>query len=191
KQDEKTYVGWLEKAAAAHPQALPPRVALARHQLAKGDKSKALATAREAVNAQPDSPVALELLGTAQLASGDTTNALGSYRKLVERQPGQAAPLVKVATAQLAAGDAPGARKTLLDALRIQPDALDAQLMLGGLEIQGARFNEAIKLAKQAQQQHPSNPSGFILEGDTHSPLSNAHTSWPPPAHCSSANCRF
>jgi putative PEP-CTERM system TPR-repeat lipoprotein len=166
-RDEKTYVGWLEKAAAAHPQALPPRVALARHQLAKGDKGKALATAREAVSAQPDSPIALELLGTAQLAMGDATNALGSYRKLAERQPGQAAPLVKVATAQIATRDAAGARKTLQDALRIQPDALDAQLILGGLEIQGARFDEAGKLAKQAQQQHPDNPSGFILEGDT------------------------
>ncbi len=166
RQDEKTFVNWLEKAASAHPQDLLPRVVLARHLLARGDKNKALATAREAVNVQPDSPVALELLGTAQLASGDTTNALGSFRKLVERQPGQAAPLVKVATAQFAARDAAGARKTLQDALRIQPDVLDAQLMLGNIEIQGARFDEAHKLAKQVQQQHPSNPSGFVLEGD-------------------------
>jgi len=166
-KDEKTFVSWLEKAASAHPQALQPRVVLARYQLARGDKNKALATAREALNAQPDNPVVLELLGTTQLALGDTANALGSYRKLVERVPGQAAPLVKVATAQLAARDAAGARKTLQDALRIQPDALDAQLMLGSVEIQGARFDEAKKLANQVQQQHPNNPSGFILEGDT------------------------
>ncbi len=166
-KDEKTYVSWLEKAAAAHPQALQPRVALARYQLAKGDKNKALATAREAANANPDNPAALDLLGTTQLALGDTTNALGSYRKLVERQPGQAAPLVKLASVQIAAKDLPGARKTLLDALRIQPGFLDAQMMLGGVEIQGARFDEASKLAKQVQQQHPNNPSGFVLEGDT------------------------
>jgi len=166
-KDEKTFVSWLEKAASAHPQALQPRVVLARYQLARGDKNKALATAREALNAQPDNPVVLELLGTTQLALGDTTNALGSYRKLVERQPGQAAPLVRVATAQIAARDYAGARKTLQDALRIQPDALDAQLMLGSVEIQGARFDEAKKLASQVQQQHPNNPSGFILEGDT------------------------
>ncbi|KVW96876.1 XrtA/PEP-CTERM system TPR-repeat protein PrsT [Thiobacillus denitrificans] len=166
-KDEKSYVNWLEKAAAAHPQALQPRVALARYQLAKGDRNKALATAREAVNAQPDNPVALDLLGTTQLALGDTTNALGSYRKLAERMPGQAAPLVKVATAQITAKDLPGARKTLQDALRIQPDFLDAQLMLGGVEIQGARFDEASKLAKQVQQQKPDKPAGFILEGDT------------------------
>jgi len=123
--------------------------------------------AREAVNAQPDSPAALELLGTTQLALGDTTNALGSYRKLVERQPGKAAPLTKLATAQVVAKDLAGARKTLQDALRIQPDFLEAQLMLGGIEIQGARFDEAQQLARQLQQQKPDSPIGFSLEGDT------------------------
>jgi putative PEP-CTERM system TPR-repeat lipoprotein len=38
--------------------------------------------------------------------------------------------------------------------------------MLGGVEIQGARFEEAQKLAQQVQQQKPDNPAGFILEGD-------------------------
>jgi putative PEP-CTERM system TPR-repeat lipoprotein len=166
-KDEKAYVSWLEKAAGANPQALQPRMALARYQLSKGDKNKALATAREAVNAQPDNPAALELLGNTQLALGDSTNALGSYRKLAERQPGQAAPLVKVATAQIVAKDLAGARKTLQDALRIQPDFLEAQLMLGGVEIQGSRLDEAQKLAKQVQQQKPNSPAGFILEGDT------------------------
>ncbi len=39
--------------------------------------------------------------------------------------------------------------------------------MLGGVEIQGSRFDEAQKLAKQVQQQKPDSPAGFILEGDT------------------------
>jgi putative PEP-CTERM system TPR-repeat lipoprotein len=166
-KDEKNYVKWLEKAAAAHPQALQPRVALARHLLARGDKNRALAIAREAVNAQPGNPVALDLLGSTQLALGDTTNALDSYRKLVERQPSQVAPLIKLASAQIVAKDLAGARKTLQDALRIQPDLLDAQLMLGGIDIQGARFDDAHKLANQIQQQKPNSPAGFVLEGDT------------------------
>lgn len=166
-KDEKAYVNWLEKAATAHPQALQPRTALASYLLAKGDKNKALAAAREAVNVQPDNPAALDLLGTTQLALGDTTNALGSYRKLVDRQSGQAAPLVKLATAQIMSKDLAGARKSLQEALRIQPDFLEAQMMLGGVEIQGSRFDEAQKLAKQMQSQLPNNPAGAILEGDT------------------------
>ncbi|MDP1929316.1 MAG: PEP-CTERM system TPR-repeat protein PrsT [Thiobacillus sp.] len=165
-QDEKTYVVWLEKAATIHPQALQPRIALARHLLAKGDKNKALAVAREAVNAQPDNPAALDLLGTTQLALEDTPNALNSYRKLVERQPGQVTPRIKLATAQIVAKDLASARKTLQDALRIQPDFLDAQAMLVGIDIQGARLDDALKRARQVQQQKPTHPAGYILEGD-------------------------
>ena len=165
-QDEKAYVAWLEKAASIHPQALQPRIALARHLLAKGDKNKALAVAREAVNAQPDNAAALDLLGSTQLALGDTPNALNSYRKLVESQPGQAAPLVKLATAHIVAKDLTAARKTLQDALRLQPDLLDAQVMLVGIEIQSARLDDALKLARLVQQQKPNNPAGYVLEGD-------------------------
>ncbi|WP_310446489.1 XrtA/PEP-CTERM system TPR-repeat protein PrsT [Thiobacillus sp.] len=165
-QDEKAYVAWLEKAASVHPQALQPRIALARYLLAKGDRNKALSVAREAVNAQPDNAAALELLGTTQLSLGDTANALNSYRKLVERQPGKAEPLVKLAGAQIVAKDFAGARKTLQDALRIQPDLLDAQVMLVGVDIQGARLDDALKQARQVQQQKPANPAGYVLEGD-------------------------
>ncbi|MDP3126330.1 MAG: PEP-CTERM system TPR-repeat protein PrsT [Thiobacillus sp.] len=165
-QDKKAHVAWLEKAASLHPQALQPRIALARHLLATGDKNKALAVAREAVNAQPDSTAALDLLGSTQLALGDTANALNSFGKLAERQPGQAVPLAKLATAQVVARDYAAARKSLQAALRLQSDLLDAQAMLVSLDIQGGRLDEALKQARQVQQQKPANPSGYLLESD-------------------------
>lgn len=165
-KDEKSYVGWLEKAAAAQPKAVQPRIGLTRYQLAKGEKNKALATAREAYNAQPDDPVALDLLATTQLALGDTANALANFQKLVERQSGQVAPLIKLANAQIVSKDVASARTSLQEALRILPDSIDAQLMLGGVEIQAAHFDEALKFARKVQQQSPQNPAGFVLEGD-------------------------
>jgi putative PEP-CTERM system TPR-repeat lipoprotein len=166
-KDEKTYASWLEKAAAAQPQALQPRVALAHYQLAKGDRNKALATAREAVNVQPDNPVALDVLGAAQLALGDTANAIGSYRKLVELSgTNPAAPLTRLAAAQITAKQPVDARKSLHEALRAQPDLLDAQLMLGRLDIQAARYDDALKIARQIQQQKPGSAAGPLLEGD-------------------------
>lgn len=164
--DEKTHVGWLEKAAAAHPDAALPRLALARHLLARGEKSKALAAARAAVDAQPENAAALDMLGSVQLALGDTANALGAFRKLAERQPDRPTPLLKVAGAQTAAGDLAGARKTLENALRIQPGYVDAQLMLGRVAIKAARFDEAFQLARQIQQQKPDLAAAFVLEGD-------------------------
>lgn len=165
-KDEKLYVDWLNKAAAAHPQALRPRVALARHQLARGDKAQALATAREAVNAHPDAPLALETLGAAQLANGDTTNALGTYRKLVDQAPQPAVPLTRLAAVQASAGQLAEARKSLGDALRAQPDLLEAQMLLGRLDLQQAHYDDALKLARQIQQQKPKSAAGPLLEGD-------------------------
>lgn len=165
-QDEKAHVGWLEKAIAAQPQALPPKLALARHLLGKGERNKALTLAREAHDAHPEHPAAIDLLGTVQLALGDTTNALASYRKLVERLPGQAAPLVKLATVQIVAKDFPAARQSLQDALRAQPGSLDAQMMLGNVENQSGRHDEALRIARQVQKQRPDAAAGFVLEGD-------------------------
>jgi putative PEP-CTERM system TPR-repeat lipoprotein len=165
-KDEKTYFSWLEKAATAQPEAMQPRIALARYLLAKGDRNKALTIAREAVNAQPDNPVTLDVLGSTQFALGDTTNAIGTYRKLVELSANPAVPLTKLATVQVNAKQVDDARKSLQDALRAQPDLLEAQLMLGRLDIQGARYVDALRMAKQIQQQKPKSAAGPMLEGD-------------------------
>lgn len=164
--DEKGYVSWLEKAANTDKQAIQPRLLLARHLLSKKENAKALSAARDAVNTHPDNPLALDLLGTTQLASGDKTNALETYRKLAGLVPNQAGPKLRVAQIQAATKQTSEARKTLLDALRIQPDLLEAKSMLGGLEIQAARYDEALKLARQIQQENPDSPAGPMLEGD-------------------------
>lgn len=165
-KDEKAYLGWLEKAASAHPQALQPQAALARYLLAKGEKNKALAAARQAHNAHPDNPIALDALATTQFALGDTDNAIANYRKLVEQSTNPAAPLTRLAVAQISAKLFHEARRSLQDALRAQPDLLEAQVLLARLDIENARHDDALKLAKQIQQQKPKSAAGPLLEGD-------------------------
>jgi putative PEP-CTERM system TPR-repeat lipoprotein len=165
-RDEKTYLGWLEKAAAANPQALEPRIQQSRYWLAKGDSAKAVTAARSAVTVQPNNPAALELLGAAQFASKDLDNALSTYRKLVDKFPNQAEPRLKLAQVQIAMKQASEARKSLQEAIRLKPDLTEAQLLLGSLEIQSARYDEALKIARQIQQQNPKALAGWALEGD-------------------------
>lgn len=166
-KDEKTYIGWLEKAAAANPVALQPRLLKSRYLMSKGQYVQALALAREAVNTQPKNPAALNLLGAAQFASKDYENARGTYQKLADLYPQQAQPRLQLAQVQIAMKQINDARKTLKEALKVKADLVEAQLALGNLEIQSANYDEAYKIAKQLQQQTTAAAAGFLLEGKT------------------------
>jgi putative PEP-CTERM system TPR-repeat lipoprotein len=165
-KDEKNYLDWLEKAAVANPKALQPRMLLSNYWLSKGNTAKATVAAREALSAQPNNPAALDLLGNAQFAGNDLENALGTYRKLADLAPNQAEPRLKLAKVQIALKQPAEARNTLQAAIKLKPDLVEAQLMLGTLDIQAARYDDALKIARQIQQQHPGSIAGWVLEGD-------------------------
>lgn len=165
-KDEKAFVNWLAKASATHTQAIQPRILMSRFYLSKGDIAKAVATAREAVNIQPNNPATLNTLGSAQLVSKDLVNAQATFRKLVDIAPEQVEARLKLAQIQAALKRPDEARKTLQEALRLKPDLIVANYMLGGLEIQASRFEAAYKIAKEIQQRYPESPVGWMLEGE-------------------------
>lgn len=166
-RDEKSYVNWLTKAAAANTQAIEPRILMARHLLVKGEVSQATAVAREAANIQPNHPVVLDMLGNAQFAAKDFQNAQATFRKLVDLYPNKVESRLKLAQAQVALKRPEESRKTLQEALDLKPDLVATQYMLGNLDINTARYDDASRMARQIQQQAPNSPLGWILEGDT------------------------
>lgn len=159
-------LAWFDKAAQTHPTALEPRVALARYYLTQGQATQALAQAREAADLVPDNPVVLDLLGTIQFSLKDYPNAIGTLRKLAEATSSSAAAWVKLASVQIAAGQDAEARRSLDSALRSSPGLLEAQSLLGRLDLQQARYEDASKQARQIQSQHPRSAAGHILAGD-------------------------
>lgn len=165
-QDEKSYVNWLTKAAAANTQAIEPRILMARYLLAKGEAPQATALAREAANLQPNHPAVLDMLGNTQFASKDFQNAQATYRKFVDLYPDKIEPRLKLAQTQVALKRPEEGRKTLQEALRLKPDQITVQYMLGNIEIMTARYDDASKIARQIQQQAPDAPLGWVLEGD-------------------------
>jgi putative PEP-CTERM system TPR-repeat lipoprotein len=165
-KDEKNYLDWLEKAAAANPKAPQPSMLLSRYWLSKGNTAKATVAARAALSAQPDNPAALDLLGNAQFAGNELENALGTYRKLADLAPNQAEPRLKLAKVQIALKQPAEARNNLQEAIKLKPDLVEAQLMLGTLDIQAARYDDALKIARQIQQKNPGSIAGWVLQGD-------------------------
>lgn len=159
-------LGWLEKAAVTHPQALEPRQRLIPLLLENRSYPEALSVANQALQANPGNPVALDLLGTVQLVAGQKENALVTANRLVEKMPRVPAAYLKLAQVQQSLGKLDAARTSLNRALAIQPGFLPAQDALVNLEIQADRSSEALRIARQMQTAQPKSAEGFLLEGD-------------------------
>jgi len=158
----------LERAIAAGPTAVAPRVALARHHLSVKDPKRALAVAQELATAHPSDPQAIGTLARVQAAAGDQQQAISSFNRLVSLQPKSAAPLLELADMQRAVKDRNGAELTLKRALELKPDMLDAQQRLIAVMLEDRRTADALKVARTIQRQRSDSAAGHLLEADVH-----------------------
>ncbi|MEW6589998.1 MAG: XrtA/PEP-CTERM system TPR-repeat protein PrsT [Pseudomonadota bacterium] len=163
---EQEHVGWLERAAKAHPAALPPRAALVRHLLGKKEFQKALAIANETLGANPDNPAALELLGSVQLAMQDHPGALSTFTRLAQKAEHSADAQLRLAVAQIAGNRLADARATLDKALKLQPGHEPSVDALIQLEMRANKPDQALQIARRHQASRPQSPLGFEREGD-------------------------
>ena len=160
------YVGWLEKAIKAHPQAIPPRAALAFHYLAQKTPQKALAVANEAVSANPDNPEALNLLGSIQLAAQNKTAAIATLTRLTEKERQSPDAWLNLALAQIDGKRLSDARISLQQTLKLKPDHLRSLNTLLLLNVTENKPEAALQTARQIQALQPQSPLGFGREGD-------------------------
>ena len=158
----------INKAIAANPKELTPRLALIGLYLKNQDAKKAIAAANDGLSALPDNPELTHALGRAQQAAGDTEAALTTFNKLAQLQPTSPLPWIRIAEVQMQAKNNSAAMQSLKKALTIKPDLVDAQVALMRLEIADGRSKEALTMARDVQRQRPKEPIGFMLEGDVH-----------------------
>ncbi len=156
----------MEKGLAAVPTSLQIRAALVRLLVQGGDPKRALLLAQEAAVASPDDPTVLDLLGRAQVAAGETQQALSTFGKLSSRLPDSPGPLIALADLQVGAKDLTGAEQSLRKALKLKPDAVEAQQRLVVLLLNDKRGDAAIGVAKDIQKQRKEAAVGFVLEGE-------------------------
>ncbi len=165
-KDEVTAL--IQRAVAANPADQRPRLALVDFHLRNRDGALALAAARDALAALPNSPELLDALGRAQQATGDFNQAIASYNKLAALPSQSQSPLpqMRLAGAHLAAKDKPSAAASLRKALAIQPDLLDAQRGLITLAVDAKDYAAARDIARKVQQQRPAEVVGYLFEGE-------------------------
>jgi putative PEP-CTERM system TPR-repeat lipoprotein len=156
----------LERASNENPEAVQPARLLVAHYLRMGEKQKGLDLAKKLQSTKPSSPDFLELLAQTQLANGDKSGALNSYGKLAAVMPESAPVQVRIASLYMSMQNDAAASEALKKALRLDPNYLDANLAVAGIEIRKGNYDEAISISRQVQKQQAKSPVGYAMEGD-------------------------
>ncbi len=166
--DAKGHLKGLEQVVRAHPADILPVMEISRLLLAMGQGYKALEWARQAEKMKPDSPDVLMLLAEVQLAAGEKENALATYQRLASSVlPNSPAVHLRHAQLQIAVNsNREGARFSLIQALKLQPDHLDVQTALIRLDTDNRKYGPALETARKVQAQRPGAAVGHMLEGD-------------------------
>jgi len=163
----------LNRAIAANPQAVTPRLALVNLNLRQQNTKVALEAAQDAAAALPNEPRVLSALATAQEAAGSVNQAIETLNKLAALQPQSPQALKQLAALHLRKKDFVPALDALARAQRVAPDDRDVFANLVAANALAGKYDEAMKAAKALQAKEPKFAGGYVLEGEVHAAQKN------------------
>ena len=145
---------------------MQPALDLLDLHLRRHNSEKALQLARQLETSHPADAMVLTLLADAQSQAGDHQAALDSLEKLAAAQPQSAETQYRIASVQIALKNRAAMRSALNKALALRPDYPQAQVLLIQSQLLDGALADAMRVARQVQQQHPDSALGLKLEGD-------------------------
>lgn len=164
-KNEAGYLKNLEQAKRADAGNAQAHQTLTRYWLAKRDAAKALAEAREGLEATKR-PEFNELIGLALNLQGDKVNALAAFKRWAEASPKNPVAHFRLAQAHIAMKESDAALKALDNALTLRPDFPEAKVSKALVLGQMGRADEAIKLARALQTGSPKAGAGYLAEAE-------------------------
>lgn len=156
----------LTKAAFAHPQALAPRVLMAREYLARNESQAAEKLANELVAIGFSNPHISEVVANIYADAGRVDDALYHYQQAAKLNPESPRVQLGIARAYLAQNRSVEGREALNRALDIAPGWPPAMTMLALVEMHQGQLDDAQRLIAEFRALHPNNVTGMILEGE-------------------------
>ncbi|HDZ62140.1 MAG TPA: PEP-CTERM system TPR-repeat protein PrsT, partial [Nitrospirae bacterium] len=165
KKDEKSMVGRLQQAITAHPDAIKPRLVLARYYLARGKPDKAAFLVNELDDEiQKNSPAALRVIAMSHLAKKEYKEARTTLEKLLVQQPDAADVHQSLARVYAGLKDPERTKAELQKAVELAPNNLPTRLVLTRLfllEKNKAGVREQLGVLKEIA---PDNPDVLLIE---------------------------
>jgi HemY protein len=167
----RTAIERSPNAAAAH-------VNLAVNLLKIDRQAEAVEHLHLALKAQPSMPKALAMLGDLALAKGDLDQASHYIRPLYKYYPGMPRARHSMAQWHVVAGSAAAeqgkfaeAEHAYLEALKIEPESIDANGKLGVLYGQNGRYQDALTRFETVHRLQPADPRPAMFLGIAYAQL--------------------
>ncbi len=162
---QEAMVKRLEQAAAAHPNALRPRIVLARYYLGTGKPARVPVVLGSLGQKHADDPRVLEVMGRSQLAQNAAADARATLERLVELQPQSASAHFLLAQTHARLGDGQRLETELGKTLAIDPSHFRARLSLTRLQMLQGKTEQAKRNLGTLKERAPDNPEVLFLEG--------------------------
>ena len=156
---------YVDRAVAADPKAVGPRLIAAQTLVENNQPLKALSILQDVANDNVNHPELLLVMGRAQLAAGKSGQATNTLERLVRVQPGSPGAHFLLAQAYAQLDNHARARAELEEALRLAPDYLEAAIAnIRSLVLSGKNEEANTRLVALKAKQ-PENLAIRQLEG--------------------------
>ena len=154
----------LSRALELRPDAVEPRVRIARMDLARGNPQSALAVLDAAPSEIRNAPAYLKARGETLTALGDHGHAAETFEMLTEIAPGDADGYYALAFARGALGEQEPMKQALLRALSMAPDAQAANELIVRLVSLASTSARARVLVDELKAVAPGHPQVLLLD---------------------------
>ena len=165
KKDEKSMVARLQQAISAHPNAINPRLMLARYYLARGkpDKAAFLVNALDD-EIQKNSPAALRVIAMSHLAKKEYKEARITLEKLLVQQPDAADAHQLLARAHAGLNHRERTKAELQKAVELAPNNWSARIALARLFLLEKNKVGVQEQLKELKRLAPDNTDVLLIE---------------------------
>lgn len=155
----------LEEVLKAAPKYSPARLQLADLLFRTRKFAECRTALRPLLDDDPSEVDARVLNGKALVALGKSAEGLAEFDKLVEQFPKAGAIRFERAVARLQARDVRGGMSELAECLALEPQRIDAALMLAELNIRTGNSGPAVAALEDLVRRYPNYPRVLVLLG--------------------------
>lgn len=161
--NESGVVTQLDRARAAHPKSLDPRLLLARYYLSVNRPEKVASLFSDLEDVQRTSPQVLEVTALAQLTMKEHGNAQFTLEQLMKSSPESAALHHLMAQAKSGAGQAERTVEELNSALELDENYLPSRVALARIALKKDDMPEFGRHLEKLLELAPENPEVLLL----------------------------